>query len=117
MTDPSLTAEGLAISPGLEKQDHNEFTELCAVELRSSTAYELVVDSSSSEAWEAIVIEAGDGRWIKQIELRGGMRISELFRTFSENRVRILVRALKPRSNPLYLSGMRIREISDLRVF
>ncbi len=115
IANPSVTAEGLAIESGQGKPGENTFTELCSVELKPSTAYELVLDSKSSEEWEAVVIEETTGHWIKQIELSGGNRINELFRTFAEKRVRILVRALTHKSgDPLYVSRISIREISEL---
>jgi hypothetical protein len=85
------------------------------VELKPSTAYELVMDSKSSQEWEAAVIEETTGLWIKQIELGGGNRRSELFRTVAAKRVRILVRALTHKSaDPLYVSSISIREIGEL---
>lgn len=115
IANPSVTAEGLAIRPGQGKPGENTFTEVCVVELKPSTAYELVLDSRSSEEWEAVVIEETTGLWIKQIELRGVNRISELFRTFAAKNVRILVRELTRKSgDPLYVSRISIREITEL---
>ncbi len=115
MANPSVTTEGLVIKSGEGKSGENAFTELCTVELKHSTAYELVLDSKSSEEWEAVVMEEGTGLWIKQVELRGGERISELFRTFAAERVKILLRALTHKSaDPLYVSRISIREISEL---
>jgi hypothetical protein len=115
MASPSVTAEGLAIRPGQGKPGESAFTELCSLELKPSTAYVLVLDSKSSETWEAVVIEESTGLWIRQIELRGGNRISELFRTFAAKRVKILVRALTHKSaDALYVSRISIREISEL---
>ena len=115
MANPSVTSEGLAIRPGSEKRGENPFTELCGFDVKPSTAYELVVDSKSAEEWEAIVIEEATGRWIEQVELRGENRISDLFRTFAAKRVRIVVRAMTHKSeDPLYVSRISIREISEL---
>ena len=115
MANPSVTTEGLVIKSGEGKSGENTFTELCTVELKRSTAYELVLDSKSSEQWEAVVMEESTGLWIKQVELHGGERISELFRTFETKRVKILLRAITHKSaDPLYVSRISIREISGL---
>lgn len=115
IANPSVTADGLAIKPRQGRSGEDTFTELCSIELKPSTAYQLALDSKSSGEWEAVVIEETTGVWIKHIELRGGNRVSELFRTFAAKRVRILVRALTYESaDPLYVSRIGIREISEL---
>jgi hypothetical protein len=115
MVNPSVTAEGLIIKGGEVDSDGNAFTELCLVELKPSTAYELVLDAQSSEDWEAVVVEEGTGLWIGHTSFRGGDRVRELFRTFGEKRARIFVRALTYQSaDSLVLSRISIREIREL---
>jgi len=114
MANPTVAGEGLALRPDHGRSGESTFTELCSVELKPSTAYQLDLDSKSSGEWEAVVIEEGTGRWIKQIEL-GGNRVGELFRTFAAQRVRIVVRALTHDSaDSLYVSRISVREIRQL---
>jgi 4-amino-4-deoxy-L-arabinose transferase-like glycosyltransferase len=115
IADTSMTADGLMLTSGRDSSGESTFTELCSVDLKPAAAYEMVLDSKSSEGWEAVLIEERTGGWIKQIELRSGKGIGELFRTFAEGRVRILVRALTPDSaGSLFLSRLSFREISEL---
>ena len=115
MAKPVIAAEGLEIKPGEESSGADAFTELCSVELKPSTAYQLSLDSKSSGEWEAVVIEEDTGLWIRQIEIGGGNRASELFRTFASKRVKIVVRALTRNSaDLLYVSRINLREIRAL---
>ncbi len=113
-SNPSLTGEGIAINPELGSSGDYAFTELCSFDLKPSTAYQLVVDSKSSGKWESVVMEA-TGLWIKQIEIGGGTRVSDLFRTFAAKRIRIVVRALThDPADLLYVSRITVREIREL---
>jgi hypothetical protein len=122
LADPSVTSEGLSIDMPKGSSGEGTFTELCSVELKPSTAYQLILDLKSSEKWEAAVIEETTGVWIKQIEIGGGNRlapVSEVFRTLGAKRVRIAVRALTRKSADslnvsLYVSRISIREIREL---
>lgn len=122
LADPLVASEGLAISDRRGSSGESIFTELCSVELKPSTAYQLVLDLKSSDEWEAVVMEETTGVWIKQIEIGGGnqlARASELFRTLGAKRVRIAVRAVTQKSADsvnasLYVSRISIREIREL---
>ena len=118
LADPLLTSEGLAIGPGQTGSSESAFTELCSVELKPSSAYQLILDLKSSENWEAVVVEETTGLWLKQIEIRGEnqrTRVSDLFRTLGAKRVRIAVRALTQKSTEsLFVSAISIREVSEL---
>jgi 4-amino-4-deoxy-L-arabinose transferase-like glycosyltransferase len=115
MSNPSVTGQGLAIGSEKGKSGDNAFTQLCAFELKPSTAYQVLVDSKSSGDWEAVIIDEASGLWIKQIELGGANTVGELFRTFATKRIRIVVRSLKDNStDPLYVSRLSILEIRNL---
>jgi hypothetical protein len=93
--------------------------DLCLVELKPNTAYEVIVDGASSGAgWHLVVVDAATGHLARQIviaERQGSQRIEGLFRTFDTSRVRIAARAGTERPDaPLCITRVTINEVGEL---
>ncbi|HKA21101.1 MAG TPA: glycosyltransferase family 39 protein [Blastocatellia bacterium] len=118
LVEASVTGAGLRIKLGQGGSTDDLLTRICSVELKPSTAYELVMDVKASEECEAIVIEETTGAWLKQIEIDGDNQlasVSDLFRTLETKRVRIAFRGVAHRSTEsLFVSRIGIREIRAL---
>lgn len=93
--------------------------DLCSVELKPNTAYEVIVDGASSGAgWHLVIVDAATDQLAKQIviaERQGSQRIEGLFRTFDTSRVRIAARAGTERPGaPLCITRVTINEVGEL---
>ncbi|MFY9555188.1 MAG: glycosyltransferase family 39 protein [Blastocatellia bacterium] len=113
-----MTSDGLSIGLPRVGATGSGIAELFSIDLKPSTAYQLVLESESPDEWEAVVMEEITGTWLKKVEISAdGPRenIKELFRTLGGRRIRIGVRALagkSPESVPF--TRISIREVSEL---
>lgn len=96
-------------------------TDICSLELAPNTAYQLQLEASCRSEWEAVIIDAQTGAWLKEIDISSTSRqaqpqqTAELFRTLGTNRVRVALRPSKQESNdPIRLYAMRVREVAPL---
>lgn len=94
--------------------------DLCSVELKPNTAYEVIADAASLGAvWRLVIIDAETGQLAKQMviaERQDSQRIQGLFRTFDTSRVRIGARAGTERpGGPLCITRVTIREVGELK--
>ena len=93
--------------------------DICSLELLPNTGYQFQLQASSRSEWEAIVIDAQTGTWLKQIDINGSrqpQQTTDLFRTLGTTRVRIALRCMKQGSNdPIILYEMKVREVARLR--
>jgi 4-amino-4-deoxy-L-arabinose transferase-like glycosyltransferase len=116
--DRLVTSDGLTIGLRQAGPGAGTFAELCSVNLKPSTAYQLVLELRTADEWEAIVMEETTGVWLRKVEISAAnqpARISELFRTFDGKRIKIAVRAPTGKSpESLPVSRISIREISEL---
>lgn len=114
---PPAGSEGMAVELR-ERSSGDTMAELCSVEVKPSTAYQLVLDLKSSEACEAVIIEEPVGLWIKQIEIERDnrpARITGLFRTLEANRVKIAIRGLTPKpAGTVHVTRISLREIAGV---
>ena len=93
--------------------------DLCSVELKPNTAYEVIADAGSTGAgWRLVIIDAETGQFAKQIVIaeRGeSKQIEGLFRTFGTSRVKIAARArTEGPGAPLCITRVTIREVGEL---
>jgi 4-amino-4-deoxy-L-arabinose transferase-like glycosyltransferase len=98
---------------------HNgALADICSLELMPNTAYQIHLKTSSSSDWEAIVIDAQTGVWLKQIDLNRSkqpQQTSVLFRTLATKRVRIALRSSDQKStDPFVFYEIKIREVARL---
>ena len=116
-------ARGLNRSAGQPDSDSfviqsRTLVDICSLELAPNTAYQLQLQAGPRSEWEAIVIDAQTGVWLKQIDLGSSKKpqqTADLFRTLGANRVRIALRSSKQESNqPIILYEMKIREVARL---
>lgn len=93
--------------------------DLCSVELKPNTAYEVIVDGGSTGAgWRLVIVDGATARLAEPIVIAEGQpsqRIEGLFRTLDTARVRIAARA-GPNSPgaPLCITRITIREVGEL---
>lgn len=111
LADPVITAEGLAIQPG-------SFAEVCSIELKAGTVYQVRLELRSQSECEAILIDAETGLWIENLAVSGrnaAQSVEGVFRTLGSPRVKLGIRSLEPGStNPVHISGVSIREVASL---
>jgi 4-amino-4-deoxy-L-arabinose transferase-like glycosyltransferase len=111
LTDPVISTQGLAIKPG-------QFVEVCPIELKMSTVYQIRLGLSAPSDCEVVLIDGATGLWIKDIEISGRIEpqsVEELFRTFGADRVMLGIRFFdRGSANPVYLSSLSIREVASL---
>jgi 4-amino-4-deoxy-L-arabinose transferase-like glycosyltransferase len=114
-----LRPEGLTFTPPRSNKSGERRVDLCSVELKSDTAYHLIVEAASPEpGWQLTVVDAASSQSLKQAAVpdqQGPQRIETIFRTFLGNRVRVAANVAKHGSAAtLSVNRISVREIAGL---
>jgi hypothetical protein len=117
--DVKLGPESSDNSSGARGLWLQQSVDLCSLELKPNTAYEVIADTCSVGAvWRLVVLDTVTGRLSNQLssaERETTKGFQGLFRTFATGRVRITARESKegPRA-PLCITRVTIREVGEL---
>jgi 4-amino-4-deoxy-L-arabinose transferase-like glycosyltransferase len=119
VADPVISAEGLAIQPLGKGGRKDRLIELCSVDLQPNTAYQIILDATSTDARaEVLVMDERSGIFLEQLRIvgqAGPQRVEKTFRTLDEARVKLAVRpAARNSTDLLRLSRISIRELGSL---
>jgi len=114
--DVVMTESGLQIMP--PRGAVPTLIDLCSVELKPNTVYQLISGAPSIEAgWRLVVVTAEMGESASQMMMTDQQdiqRIDGVFRTFDAGRVKIAAGAAKKAASPLSVARLTIREVASL---
>ncbi|MEK6287970.1 MAG: glycosyltransferase family 39 protein [Acidobacteriota bacterium] len=114
----AINREALAAQPAKGKTRADALLELCSMELKPETIYQVVMDTTTSAEWELVMMDEKTGRWMNQIEFgaeTSSQRVEGLFRTSSGSRIKLAIRPTKQRAaGPIHISRISIREVAQV---